>query len=145
MSNPEETVAKSLAALSDEDVERLLDDAVEAGVNAACLSVREKIGQQRADAAGITAIGPRPGLSTETLRAALLSAAGPDEDVERPLDDAVHDAVNAACLLIQEKIGQQYGDVAGVAFSGPQQDLSRAEFREALRNYLDLERTFSRP
>ena len=51
---------------------------------------------------------------------------------ERDIDDLAEDALNAACLVIQEKLGVTTGDLASVFFSD---DI----VRDQLINYINSE------
>ena len=56
--------------------------------------------------------------------------------------------INDACLTIQNALGVEYGDVAGIFFSGTDEKafstLSTDERRELLKRYVEAERAYSR-
>jgi hypothetical protein len=51
------------------------------------------------------------------------------------IEQLADDALNAACLCVQEKLGVASGDVAGMFFSGPVED----EIRLILARYIKSE------
>ncbi|MFY2658194.1 hypothetical protein ACOTC5_29795 [Achromobacter xylosoxidans] len=55
------------------------------------------------------------------------------DDLQGLLESAVEVAVNAGCLAIQQRLGVDSGDLAGVIFSG---DDAKNDFRRAFGQYL---------
>lgn len=72
-----------------------------------------------------------------TTNIAITIAGMSQHDIDSMLDEAVEAALNAGCLYIQERIGQNDGGTAGVFFSG---DATRQPIREQFAEYFDLER-----
>jgi hypothetical protein len=54
------------------------------------------------------------------------------------VDRLAEDALDAACLCIQEAVCQKDGGLAGIVFSGPRGDLILDEFKR----YIELEIQF---
>jgi len=52
---------------------------------------------------------------------------------DRDIDNIIDEALNAACLVIQDRLGVKTGDVAGMVFSGTKQEQFEAIFREYIR------------
>lgn len=48
---------------------------------------------------------------------------------EHDIDQLAEDALNAACLTIQEQLGQTDGGIAGVFFSGPNGETAKKAVR----------------
>lgn len=60
-----------------------------------------------------------------------------EPQIEKLIDDAAEDALNAGCLRIQQAIKQTDGGIASVVFSG---DELRGVLRTNFKNYFDSER-----
>lgn len=56
----------------------------------------------------------------------------------REIEDLAEDALNAACLEIQKKLGVESGDVAGLYFSGTEADAVRIIFRDYIKYELSF-------
>jgi hypothetical protein len=54
---------------------------------------------------------------------------------ESGINDLAFEALNAACLSIQDALGQTTGDMAGIFFSGENEE----KIMEVLREYVRLE------
>ena len=52
---------------------------------------------------------------------------------EHDIDQLAEDALNAACLAIQEQLGQTDGGIAGIFFSGPNGENAKRLFAEYIR------------
>lgn len=57
-------------------------------------------------------------------------------------DEVVEDAINAMCLIVQERIGSTDGGIASLYFSG---DEERQDVKEILQAYADCERSYEHP
>lgn len=55
------------------------------------------------------------------------------DDLQGLLDSAVEDAINAGCLAIQQRLGVDSGDLAGVIFSGED---AKNDFRRVFGQYI---------
>lgn len=51
------------------------------------------------------------------------------DDVEKMLKEATEAAINEACCIIQQRIGQTDGGIAGLHFSGNGADVIKNELR----------------
>lgn len=54
---------------------------------------------------------------------------------ESGIDQIADDALNAACLSIQDALGQSHGDAAGIFFTGENEE----RIKELLREYVRFE------
>lgn len=63
-----------------------------------------------------------------------------DPNDQKDTDPAIEDALNAACLAIQNRIGQTDGGVASIFFSGEE----RENFAAVMRRYIALEATYAK-
>jgi len=55
------------------------------------------------------------------------------------IEEAIEEALNAACFSIQTRMNQTNGGVAGIFFTGER----REEFDALFRDYIDLERSYA--
>lgn len=81
--------------------------------------------------------GSLQGLTVAEAQAALAPVGLSAEDLKL-VDEAVEAALNAGCLLIQERLGIETGDVAGMFWAGLEEDAVKAQFAR----YLKTERNF---
>jgi hypothetical protein len=58
---------------------------------------------------------------------------------QNEINDIAQIGLDAACFAIQEKLGQKYGDLAGVFFSGLQEDM----ILSILKSYIQTEINFA--
>ena len=55
--------------------------------------------------------------------------------MNQTVEDLAYDALNAACLSVQNALGIEHGDAAGLFFSGAERD----SMMETLREYVKFE------
>lgn len=81
--------------------------------------------------------GSLQGLTVAEAQAAL-APVGLSETDRKLVEEATEAALNAGCLLIQQRLGIETGDVAGMFWAGLEEEAVRAQFAR----YLKTERNF---
>jgi hypothetical protein len=75
----------------------------------------------------------------EPVKAAIVDMSAVDIDLL--IEDAAQAAINAGCLLIQQRIKQTDGGIAGIAFSGDSGDTLANMLRNEFKRYFELEKS----